>query len=769
MVDRDYHEPIRDRDKNWRLASQRAILNSEPSSSSSSSKPSLALGIYPQNGDDKTKKKKSQRQLGPLVWSPALQMVARKTHLRTVATVISHTHCITKVFGFGISGRLFSEGGNNAGKFLILEVYSVWNSLKYVMMISALQLKSIFADQPSLLTTGCRQEAIQSILKRLYFIYTITISSSSSLSEEQGDDQDVETQTNLVTHLESVSLPEGIPSSISSLMKYIYDSKLSSNCFSKDISLTQELCIDSSELDTGPNLSRRLYKKRLLMQEQELMDQRAKWLATPLRHRGLLYSYAFRSKGRFLLLSAYRFPNRPRSMVVRCHYPFECSVQSLSFSFPAIISDLALAVDSNTSTWSGAFLREVAKTATRRISLKRKSAWEYTIHYSSTTCPVTELLPLPSCLGSTYLLQLSSSTSTKHSSPQYFKNPQPIHAKSSYLSLISSIYAYNWSILRVFRPLDDEAAVFSKDETRLKPRRDVGKGIRVCSKSTTIDRISVIITLYLLTDSSRRDIPDKYVPVYDDEGFVDDNAMLLYYRSIINRLNLRVEIYIPSAAKIDTLQLQLTSCCLFVANFSKEDLFRFVDSDLTQFYYLILPTCSAYYEDQEMHCMESVLHVYDKLIGTIIATGFWKQNEEKDTPSETDEYTAHGNKVEKGCQSLPGARGTIEPETTLEDFAESRRLAFYDKAYALSLSYLYYIGRQSTTTTQSLHYLQENCALTDTRLCWSAEIFRKAMKIDNEEESASQLLLVKDSALSGFLITMFDCISLSLDGSLAKG
>jgi hypothetical protein len=88
--------------------------------------------------------------------------------------VVSDTNCIVHIYGLGITGRLFSEG-SSAGKLLILEAYSIWNSTKYAIVLTMMQLRLLFSHRPELLRPGKKAALMKEIVELLYFDYTISI------------------------------------------------------------------------------------------------------------------------------------------------------------------------------------------------------------------------------------------------------------------------------------------------------------------------------------------------------------------------------------------------------------------------------------------------------------------------------------------------------------------------------------------------------------------------------------------------------------------
>ncbi len=133
MVERDYEEPMRDRDKNF-MAEQNEIL------------------CDPKNDPQQVRARAETKNMGkyyhdtnipPNYWSPQFQSLIRKTRMFRTAKYISETYCVIDVFGIGISGRVAGSGT----RMIILEAYSTWNCQKHVLVLTIPQLRQMFAGK----------------------------------------------------------------------------------------------------------------------------------------------------------------------------------------------------------------------------------------------------------------------------------------------------------------------------------------------------------------------------------------------------------------------------------------------------------------------------------------------------------------------------------------------------------------------------------------------------------------------------------------------
>lgn len=172
MLEREYSEPVRNRNKDWILDSQRPIIN-EKGNDIVSPKFSIPLGKYKQV--DTTSKQ---------FWAKEYQTMLREVRLMRTAAIISETNCIVEVHGVGFSGRMFSEGSTSP-KLLVIEAYSIWNSQKYTLVLTVMELRLLLVENPELLRPGRRADLLKVLVKSLYFKYTITIPPKEPITQSR--------------------------------------------------------------------------------------------------------------------------------------------------------------------------------------------------------------------------------------------------------------------------------------------------------------------------------------------------------------------------------------------------------------------------------------------------------------------------------------------------------------------------------------------------------------------------------------------------------
>lgn len=261
MLDKEYQEPTRSRDKNWKLDSQRDILNSIPD-------PLDRAKLKPGKYDNTV-------SIPPLYWSPAFQNLIRKSKLFRTSAIISETDCVVDIFGIGINGRVFAEG-STSGRLMVVEAYSVWNSSKYVLALSCGRLRTLFADRPHLFKAGRKLELVRCLIELLYFVYTI-----ETVELEDDGVTEESRSTQVVEHLQRPLMPDGYPQTVPELVRLIGESPGASNTQFPIPSLAQELCISSVRRVNGAIGRRRdaeALRKRLAEEEEA---RRRAWLAIP--------------------------------------------------------------------------------------------------------------------------------------------------------------------------------------------------------------------------------------------------------------------------------------------------------------------------------------------------------------------------------------------------------------------------------------------------------------------------------------------------------
>ena len=86
MLEREYHEPVRDRDKNWVLESQRPIFN-EKGKDIVSPRFALRLGKY-----------RHDEVVSKQFWAAEYQTMLRECRLLRQAAIISDTNCIVEMY-----------------------------------------------------------------------------------------------------------------------------------------------------------------------------------------------------------------------------------------------------------------------------------------------------------------------------------------------------------------------------------------------------------------------------------------------------------------------------------------------------------------------------------------------------------------------------------------------------------------------------------------------------------------------------------------------
>ena len=313
-----YSEPIRDRDKDWRLDSQRDILDK---GGFNNSLPPLPMGKYlgiKLKTNNPIEKKENIE-------------VKRRKHFSQISMLISESHCLVDVLGEGIEGRVFVQG-RNGGRSILIQIYSFWNCKKTSLTLTANQLIHLFTDiqQRNLMKPGMKLELIKAILERCYFTYKITVPPLI-------DDKKALPTVIIVDHLSSPVIPFGCPQSIEQIMREINLPPTNKEFFICP-SLEQELKVGPEKRKNSRLLKLQERPERLRREENERLRLEEIYAQTPTRKKGLLYTIVRRLSHRMVLLSGYRFPSkRPGISSVQ---GFICG-QADSLSLTVIFSELA--------------------------------------------------------------------------------------------------------------------------------------------------------------------------------------------------------------------------------------------------------------------------------------------------------------------------------------------------------------------------------------------------------------------------------------------
>ena len=304
MRDRDYHEPQRDRDKNWFLESQRDVLFSkgcelvEP-------EVDLRLGEYEGEGGD---------HQSTLYWAKEFHNVVREQRIIRQAAIISDTNCIVDVFGIGINGRIFSDG-SHTGRLLVVEVFSLWDCKKHTLNMTLLQLKTVFGPRPAFLKAGHKHDLVRELLRLMYFRYTVKIPNFSPGTPETPD------FICTVDHLDPPNMPVGYPDTIEKMVR-VPPVPPDDPEFTDPV-VTQELCISPVRRDNGPEMRKRQAEARRIAEELAEAERMRIWLATPKRKRDRVAIQLVRGFNRFLALSAFHSHLRPEVVTLRGVVSFE--------------------------------------------------------------------------------------------------------------------------------------------------------------------------------------------------------------------------------------------------------------------------------------------------------------------------------------------------------------------------------------------------------------------------------------------------------------
>jgi hypothetical protein len=372
MMYKEYNEPVRDRDKNWTLESYRPILDG----------PATAPlpECHQSHHDD---------AIASLQWSTTFKSLIRRSKLLRKCATISETPCVVTIYGVGINGRVFSDGGSDH-RVIYIEAYSIWNSKLNTIALNMVQIKNALAWNPGLFKPGMKAELLATLVKQLYFDYTLTlfpvphivVPDEADLGPDKSDgggasDADGDTLHSnhalpaaptvaSVTHLFAPKVPKIGPQTVGDVIRGITDAESLPPGMPVP-QLVQNLKVADKVLVNGATKRRRLYAAKKREQEDEFERQKREWLAVPKRLRGFVVANVVRSMGRFALLSAYRMPLRPKVISVRALLHKECIKLDISVSLA--LMNTFYAESPNHKYWEKQHIRYYSLRTLRKLRL----------------------------------------------------------------------------------------------------------------------------------------------------------------------------------------------------------------------------------------------------------------------------------------------------------------------------------------------------------------------------------------------------------------
>ena len=149
-------EPIRDRDKVWRMDSFRKFFEGRGTIGRSTKKWKMKHGDF--YGSDVVQ------------WVDGFPL--RQSLIHCESRMISNDYSLISVHGMGISGRVYNEGEARVPKFLQITVHTPSDCGKYEIRVMVKELPDLFADQPDLLLPGRKKKMCKELIKLCYFEYS---------------------------------------------------------------------------------------------------------------------------------------------------------------------------------------------------------------------------------------------------------------------------------------------------------------------------------------------------------------------------------------------------------------------------------------------------------------------------------------------------------------------------------------------------------------------------------------------------------------------
>jgi len=175
------NEPIRDRDKVWKIDSERVILGTDIETSigrvleekmrarravmegvAYDYTPPLVPGSYRPGGH-------ASRSL---VYAAEAGYLISRELLWRGACLVSRSYCVLTAFGMGVAGRVHAPG-LHIPRFILLQAYTEANSKEHQIWITMEMLESLLEDRQEFLKAGMKMKMIFEICKMCYFEYEI--------------------------------------------------------------------------------------------------------------------------------------------------------------------------------------------------------------------------------------------------------------------------------------------------------------------------------------------------------------------------------------------------------------------------------------------------------------------------------------------------------------------------------------------------------------------------------------------------------------------
>lgn len=328
---------------------------------------------------------------------------------------------------------------------------------------------------------------------------SVTGEDSKDKEEDKGEEVYSVNAANLdvkhvhVHHITPFELPEGYPQNIADIIRNL--SGVRSTVDQAKVDLMQCIKISPGKKENGPIVRRRDMLKRLKLEQEEEDRRRKEWMAIPKRLKGRFAGKAIRRNSRFFVLSCYRLPSRPSVMNVRGHVANECDVLSHNLDLKAPGRDCGIIIPP--LNWSKESIRLVVSKLCKGLDVCLTSEPNAVIvKYIDRSGPDVQLRPNRSCFGwerrdqsiPAKRLKMFPSKPLHPISPLY-DDPDMWYSSSAALGKCSFRKHPSWCM------------------SQSQPRRDIGRGIRLCTKAKNIGGFYGMYSLYLISPLHDSEIP----------------------------------------------------------------------------------------------------------------------------------------------------------------------------------------------------------------------------------------------------------------------
>eukprot|EP01042_Synura_sphagnicola_P001426 gene1426-1626_t len=340
------------------------------------------------------------------------------------------------------------------------------------------RLKSLFLNNAEFLLAGNKSKLLTELLKFLYFDYEIHFPPFPH-------ETDKGVEIIRLSHLETAEFPEGYPQCVIDVLKIVSDER--STNVTPLPTIIQTLNISNVELENGAEKRKREAEERRRRELEEEERKRLAWLAIPKRLRGMVFARAMRAAGKLVVIAAYRFPRRPTTCNVRGHVLDECGNLTLNMALAS--AGAKFKVTRNPRLWEKEMERFVFQSLVKSMRIKgfrEGGQLSLQLNMKGSIGPSVDLREWPHMREWTKNIMRRRDGRLLHL--PYGQNPLSVPLQDRSSSMLGG-------------RSERRIACY---QLRAKPRREVGKGFRLCSRTIKKSGVTAIYTLFYTITRKRK-------------------------------------------------------------------------------------------------------------------------------------------------------------------------------------------------------------------------------------------------------------------------